>query len=145
MALAKQQDPQTADAIDQRRRILVVDDDRLMLKLMGRMLRQQQCVELAHGGQAALDLLAKDRAFDIVLTDILMPVVDGIQLYQEIARNYPELLDRVIFYTGGVESQSKRDYLDSLPNPCLEKPVDRELLWSTIELLSRSKRGQGLL
>ena len=72
-------------------RILVVDDHPLQAEEFGVLLRNAGCdVTLAGNGREAMDLLRHDLP-DIVLTDLDMPVMDGLELVQVIRRNYPAL------------------------------------------------------
>ena len=72
-------------------RILVVDDDHSQVEEFGVLLRNAGCdVTLAGNGRVAMDLLRRDLP-DIVLTDLEMPVMDGLELVQAIRRDYPAL------------------------------------------------------
>ena len=72
-------------------RILVVDDHRSQAEEFGVLLRNAGCdVTLAGNGREAMDLLRRDLP-DIVLTDLDMPVMDGLELVQAIRRDYPAL------------------------------------------------------
>jgi putative nucleotidyltransferase with HDIG domain len=70
-------------------RILIVDDEPPIRALLGEHLRQEGFhVTLAHNGAAALEVLTKDQ-FELVLTDVRMPGMSGLELLAEIVRTYP--------------------------------------------------------
>ena len=111
-------------------RILVVDDDPRVREAVVRLLSLDG-VDLgqAEHGQAALALLAQDPGFDLVLSDIAMPALDGIGLYRHLSRERPEL--PVILMTGQDSSLANGD---DLPEPplVLRKPLDPATLRAAI-------------
>lgn len=84
-----------------RRRVLVVDDEEFVRQFMQEVLRVCfSCrIEIAVDGQDAVEKLRRE-SFDLVLTDIRMPRLDGLQLRRWIAEHRPELAERVVFVTG---------------------------------------------
>src|SRR4029079_9021657 len=82
------------------RRILVVDDEDDVAALLADALRMDgHSVEVARGGRAALQTLAVDR-YDLIVSDVKMPGLDGPALYRALARVHPALADRFVFVTG---------------------------------------------
>lgn len=112
-------------------RILIVDDSAMMRALIRRVIKLtelpvDEVVEAADGA-AALRLL-ESRDFDLLLTDVNMPGMTGVELLREIARQnrWPEMV-RVIISTDG--STSRRDEAAELDVRCyLEKPFSPEVL-----------------
>jgi CheY-like chemotaxis protein len=62
----------------------------------------------------------------------MMPVMTGMDLYAEIVRAAPQLVGRLVFMTGGAFTPRARAFLESVSNPCLEKPLDTSKLRSII-------------
>jgi CheY-like chemotaxis protein len=62
--------------------------------------------------------------FDAVLLDLMMPEMSGPAFHAELARLAPELAERTIFLTGGAFTPQARAFLDSVPNPSVQKPFD---------------------
>ena len=92
-------------------------------------------------GQPGLRTLETDTDFDVVLCDLMMPMVDGSQIYEKIAEVAPPLLERVIFCTGGAFTPKAKRFTADLTGPVLQKPVEPRLLLSVIEQVSsRSAR-----
>jgi len=111
-------------------RVLVVEDDPRVREAVGRLLTLDGArLGLAEQGQACLDLLERDAAFDLVLSDIAMPVLDGIQLHQRLAQGHPEL--PVILMTGQKDALSALDELRERPT-VLRKPLDPAVLRGAI-------------
>ena len=73
--------PAGGRAAARRARILVVDDEPAILRSMKSLLRHDHDVELADGGRAAIELLKHDIGFDLVLCDLNMPDVDGVDVH----------------------------------------------------------------
>ena len=61
--------------------------------------------------------------FDVILSDIRMPQLDGPSLYRMLRRERPELIAKMAFITGDTLGQKARDFLRSVNRPFLEKPI----------------------
>jgi two-component system NtrC family sensor kinase len=108
-------------------RVLLIDDETMILKAYARMLGDTCDVVTVAGGREALELLRFDRNFDVVICDLMMPYVDGPMIYDEIRRNVPDLLPRMIFCSGGAFTARVRSFAGALGEQALlEKPVPPE-------------------
>jgi CheY-like chemotaxis protein len=114
-------------------RVLVIDDEHMVSSSLARMLGSRYLVTTMHGGREALDLLQKDPSFDVILCDLMMPEMSGMDFFAEIGRKFPALEPRVIFLTGGAFTTGATEFLSRLKNPCLDKPVELKKLIGTIE------------
>jgi DNA-binding NtrC family response regulator len=73
-------------------RVLVVDDDHRLRLAMAQALRWADCeIVEASDGRHALDILSRDANFDVMLSDILMPKMDGIRLLEAVRTFYPDI------------------------------------------------------
>ncbi len=107
-------------------RILVVDDEADVRRSIRRVLKPHE-VTLAAGGEEAWKHLAQGH-FDVVLCDILMPDLTGIELFERTSAERPDLADRFVFMTGGAFTADTRHFLERRAPHRLEKPFDsREL------------------
>lgn len=80
-------------------RILIVDDDVSMLSFLSIALKKSGHDVIAkENGQEALDILTEDHNFDLILSDVIMPGMDGIELSQKVAKILPKL--KIMFITG---------------------------------------------
>jgi CheY-like chemotaxis protein len=105
-----------------RRRVLVIDDEAQICHAIERELADVHDVVVATTGDEALVLLAS-RRFDLILCDVMMPGMDGHELYRRIAAEYPGLERRFVFMTGAL-APNVAQALDGLPNPWLAKPFE---------------------
>ncbi|HVZ35221.1 MAG TPA: ATP-binding protein, partial [Polyangiaceae bacterium] len=120
-------------------RILVVDDNELVLRTVRRMLRDHDVV-LARDGVEALELLEREDPFDLVLSDVVMPRMTGIELYEELLAHHLETARRVVFMSGGAVTAHAEDFLRAVPNRRIEKPFTSAQLSVLIEQCLSERR-----
>jgi len=111
-----------------RGKVLLVDDDDLVGITLTRALRKEHDVTLTTNGKQALDLLVSGERFDVILCDLMMPVMTGMALYAELTARVPEAVSRIVFVTGGAFTSSAEAFLGRVKNERLEKPFDRKSL-----------------
>jgi PAS domain S-box-containing protein len=116
-----------------RPRLLVVDDEPVLATALGRALTPAFDVTVLGNGRDALRLLREDPRFDVILCDLIMPELTGMDLYEELSRTRPALADRIIFMTGGTFTARARNFLEAVPNPALDKPFDITMLHAILE------------
>jgi two-component system NtrC family sensor kinase len=109
-------------------RILVIDDEVMLIRAYRRLLGRQHDVVAAYGGEEALAVLSCDQGFDLILCDLMMPGTDGVGVYECLQRSYPELLQRVVFSSGGPTSARAQEFLRRPGIVCLDKPISSEAL-----------------
>jgi CheY-like chemotaxis protein len=99
---------------------------------MCRVLQEEHEVVGMTSAREALARLAEvdeaERAFDLILLDLMMSEMSGIELHSELVRRSPELARRVVFMTGGAFTPRARAFLQAVPNRCVEKPLDLETI-----------------
>src|SRR6185503_7422602 len=97
---------------------------------MCRVLQEEHEVIGITSARDALSRLSEDteRAFDLILCDLMMSEMSGIELHGELVRRSPELARRVVFMTGGAFTPRARAFLQAVPNRCIEKPLDLETI-----------------
>ncbi len=105
-----------------RGRILLVDDEDGVRNAILHILESQHDIVAAHSGQEAQSLLNIDPAFDLVLCDLMMPNMSGMELYEWLTVEKPNLASQVIFMTGGSFTPKARQFLNETENLCVEKP-----------------------
>jgi signal transduction histidine kinase len=109
-----------------RTRLLIVDDDAMVLSALRRRLRRRCDTVTVLGGVEALARLSEDPDFDSIVCDLMMPEIDGKSFYEAVRKEHPELADRIIFMSGGAFTPRLRKFAAAVPNPVLQKPVSRE-------------------
>lgn len=106
-------------------RVLVIDDDPLIATILKRALeRDGHGVTIEPGGQEAIDRLKTDADFDVVFCDLLMPAVTGMDVFEWVSAQQPQLAPRMVFMSGGVFTGSVAGFLERVDNPRLDKPFE---------------------
>ncbi len=116
----------------ERPRVLLVDDEPQVLEAFARALARSCRVVTAEGGRTAIDLLAADRGFDLVVCDLAMPVVDGPAVHEWASLSAPELVPRLVFTTGGTLSRRTTEFLSRFHGEVLDKPVRRQAVLDAV-------------
>lgn len=112
-----------------RGRVLVVDDDALVSGAIRRTLSRENDVEvLVSARQALAQLTGPELRYDVVLCDLMMPEMTGMDLFDALLKAAPRVTERVVFITGGAFTPAARSFLDRVENPRVEKPFDPESL-----------------
>lgn len=132
-------------------RILLVDDSPVLRTALRRILNPSiDIVEAGNGLEGWKAVIEAKGQFDIVITDMSMPEMDGKGFFLKIQESYPELAQRVIFQTGGTEHLT---WLKQQGQPVLAKPYQVSevqeavgCLWldpasAQVPLLLRTARG----
>jgi PAS domain S-box-containing protein len=106
-----------------RQRVMLVDDEPQVAHSIERLLRRDYDVTIARCGQDAIDHIARGVRFDAIVSDVMMPNMTGIELFEELQRMVPDQAQRLVFLSGGAFTAQTRERLDQLGAPQLEKPV----------------------
>jgi PAS domain S-box-containing protein len=127
-------------------RVLVVDDEPGIAGILAEVLQLDgHVVETVGNGEAALGKLALG-GYELILSDIRMPELDGPSLYRELERRDPRLLRRMIFLTGDTLSPGTREFLENTGVPCLSKPFAlrdvREIVQRVLQTQEHGRDGQ---
>ena len=110
------------------KRILVVDDEVPLASLIAEILSAEgHRVDIAPNGLAALARVEHNE-YDLILSDLRMPELDGPGLYRELERRRPDLLARIAFVTGSAQTPNMEQFLERTGVPILYKPFRLEEL-----------------
>ncbi len=116
--------------------ILVIDDDPDARKPMVRVLeRAGFMVAAVENGLAGLATM-QDRTFQVIVCDIRMPFLDGIQFYGECRRTFPELASRVLFVTAFTDHPEVQAFLRRTGQPVVAKPYEIAEFVQTVQRLA---------
>lgn len=105
-----------------RTRVMIVDDEVLFAKAISRVLATEHDIVTVHNGRRALDLIEDGARFDVILCDMMMPLMTGAQLRDALVVIAPDQAARMIFITGGVLDASSEAFLSEVEH--FEKPCD---------------------
>jgi DNA-binding NtrC family response regulator len=122
-------------------RILVVDDEPGIAEVLAEVFQLDgHVVVMVGNGEEALEKLVVEQ-YDLILSDVRMPDLDGPALYREVERRNPDLLQRFIFLTGDIMSPETSQFLAQTGVPCLSKPFTLEMVREAVQrVLSEASR-----
>jgi CheY-like chemotaxis protein len=124
-------------------RVLIVEDDDPIAKAITRLLGTSFEIVRAVDGVAARDLLIAGGSFDVILSDVNMPRLDGFGLLTWLRVSHPEVVDRVVFMTVDPDSPAARMIALTHVHPVLRKPCTRDLLLDAVRAARKGARGRG--
>jgi PAS domain S-box-containing protein len=117
-------------------RLLIVDDEPMILGALRRSFSSDYHVTCVGDGRRALERIRAGERYDVILCDLMMPEITGMDLYAEMGRLAPDQVERIVFVTGGAFTPRAREFLESIPNARVEKPID----FQNLKLLLRNLR-----
>jgi signal transduction histidine kinase/CheY-like chemotaxis protein len=119
-----------------RRRALIIDDERAVRLALGRYLQRHGWeVDQATDGEEALRILESTppSGYGLVITDLRMPRLSGLDVHDWMAEHRPDLFARLIVTTGDVISPNVQAFLARTPRPVIEKPFELSMLAQVME------------
>jgi CheY-like chemotaxis protein len=111
-------------AARRRGRILVIDDEPMVAKTVQRALSAEHEVVAISSASEALERIRAGERFDVILCDLMMPQMTGMDLHGALLRVEREQAKRMIFLSGGAFTPRARAFLDTTSNQRIEKPFD---------------------
>jgi len=114
-------------------RLLVIDDDQGVLRSIRRMLEPAYSVTAVSSASEALERLGRGERFDLLICDLMMPEVTGIELHEHLRRAAPLLSERMLFITGGAFTPDAGAFLEQVRTRVIEKPIGPVLLRSAVD------------
>ncbi len=139
---ARRESPPVPD-LPRRARLMVVDDEPLVCRALQRILSPPHDVLVHETGRGALAALQADGGYDLVLCDLMMPDLTGMDLHGQVAARSPALADRFVFLTGGAFTDGARDFLQRVRNERVEKPFEPAALRNLVARLLSGPAAQG--
>jgi PAS domain S-box-containing protein len=131
--VAERREPGATAETIRGKRILVVDDEPMVAEILIEILAEDgHRVEVAPNGTVALEKLEAQR-FDLIISDVKMPILDGQGLYRALALHDPGLRQRFVFLTGDTLSAETREFIEMTGAPTLDKPFDAEVVRRVVQ------------
>jgi signal transduction histidine kinase/CheY-like chemotaxis protein len=115
-----------------RGKVLVIDDELMIIKALERLLVNEHEITTATTAGEARERILSGEQYDVILCDLMMPQMTGMDLHAELLLAMPEQASRMVFLTGGAFTPDARSFLDAVPNQRIEKPFDTQHLRSII-------------
>ncbi len=120
-----------------RGRVLVIEDEESLGQAIRRYLGQDHEVEAVTSARVALDRIADGTRYDLILCDLMMPQITGMEVHDRVAAIERTQAERIVFMTGGPFTESARVFFETTPNPRIEKPFDLKTLRHLVNELIR--------
>jgi len=103
-------------------RVLVIDDEPAILRALRRVLAGFHEVVTCQRARDALSLFERGELFDVIICDVMMPDMTGVEFYERTCASFPQLSDRLVFMTGGALSLRAEAFIMTV-GQVLEKPL----------------------
>jgi CheY-like chemotaxis protein len=101
--------------------VLVIDDEPMITRILQKGLARHDVV-VAGQARDALARIERGEAFDVILCDLMMPDVSGIDVHEHLMQTHPEIATRIVFMTGGAFTSKAKQFLATVPNERIDKP-----------------------
>ncbi|HKP64620.1 MAG TPA: response regulator [Polyangiales bacterium] len=125
-------------------RVLVVDDEPMVRNTLARMLSKEYTISVASDAQEALTMISRGERFDLILSDVSMAGMSGMDLHDALAQRHADQAQRMVFLSGGAFTGESIDFLRQMAHRHLEKPFAlsqlRELIRDQLDKLGRCGR-----
>lgn len=115
--------------------VLLVDDSAENLKLLTALLKDEYKLKVAKDGQKAIDIVGEDPNIDLILMDVMMPVMDGFEASAIIRKNPDTKHIPIIFLTGLCDVENERKGFESGATDFITKPVQPDIVKARISTL----------
>jgi CheY-like chemotaxis protein len=113
-------------------RLLFVDDEPILLDALARALEAHYAVDGAVSAQAALELFTAGNEYDLVVCDLMMPRMTGMDLFRALEQRFPSAARRTAFMTGGAFTLPAQEFIASAGRRVLEKPFTNAELFAFV-------------
>ncbi len=127
--LVRIHDPAPAETLDLR--ILIIDDEELLASALARSLRAHE-VHTANRGAVAIELATRVH-FDVILCDLIMPEMTGMEVFEALGAHNPDIHSRFVFMTGATVTAQAQRFTEQVGVPVLRKPFSRAQLMAVLE------------
>jgi len=125
--------PASPVAATRRGRLLIVDDEPVIAETLAQLLSDRHDVDVATSASRALDRMAEFAHYDVILCDLVMPGMTGMQLHAKVEERHPTLATRMRFMTGGAFLPEAETFLRDGKHQAIQKPFDLNALTSLID------------
>ena len=124
--------PPSLGRADRRARVLIIDDEPKIGEVIAAVLSARHDVVAVQDAQRAFDLLDAGQTFDVVLCDLMMPNISGVEVFDAFAR-WPAMLPALVFMTGGAFNDEAAAFLKRAGRPVLYKPFTASELEAVVD------------
>jgi CheY-like chemotaxis protein len=112
--------------------VLLIDDEAFIVAALRRLLGTEHNVTAVMCVTDAIALIEARHHFDVILCDLRMPGLSGIDFYEKLRVLNPAMTERIVFCTGASFSMDARHFFERVPNQVLEKPFDPSVVRAVV-------------
>ena len=116
-----------------RGRVLAIDDEELLGTVIRRALEPVHEVVVVKSAAEALERIGAGERFDVILCDLMMPELSGVDFHRQLTERAPLAAERIVFVTGGAFSREAQEFLERSPHARLDKPFDVATLRALVD------------
>ena len=116
-------------------RTLVIDDEPTLTRILARVIGEDHEVASYNSAHDAITAIRAGARYDVILCDLMMPQMTGMDFHAELVRTLPAQAERVVFMTGGAFTPRAREFLEQVENARIDKPFDLAALRARIAAL----------
>jgi CheY-like chemotaxis protein/two-component sensor histidine kinase len=116
--------PPLATPVGRRGKVMVVDDEPMILRVVAQLLRSEHDVVCESQPRAALARIERGERFDVIVCDLMMPEMTGMVLHANIEALAPEQASAMLFVTGGAFTPAAREFVERFASTTIDKPFD---------------------
>ena len=120
--------------------VMVIDDDLLVRSFVRRALSTEHDVTVESCGEDALARIRRGEHFDMILCDVMMPQMTGLELFDLVSALSPDQAKRIVFITGGAFTGGIQRVLEATGNPRLDKPFHADRLRELVDGILDARR-----
>ncbi len=120
-------------------RVLVIDDEPLIGSTIQRSLKRKHHVTVSMRADEVLVRIRDGEQFDVIVCDLMMPHMTGMEFHAGVVAFAPALAERIIFLTGGAFTAAASEFLENVPNRRLTKPFEVKALIEAVEERMKAK------
>lgn len=117
---------------DPRARLLLVDDEPILLDALTRALEGHYAIDRATSALAALERCAAGNEYDLIVCDLMMPQMSGMDLFRALEQRFPRAALRTAFMTGGAFTLPAQEFIAAAGRRVLEKPFSNDELFAFV-------------
>ena len=121
--------------------VLIIDDEQAVLEVLAQALRSKGYIvdTLSNAGKGLQK--TSEVEYSVILCDIRMPKLNGLELHRQLSKNYPRLAKRIVFITGDTISSKTRMFIEQEGVLCLTKPFELDELYEVIHMIEKDSPG----
>ena len=129
--------PSMTAIVGPRGKVLVVDDEQSLGLAVKKILSKEHDVVALTNARDAVKQITAGQRYDVILSDLMMPEMTGMELYAELRKVAPDQADKLFFMTGDAFTSGAREFLAHVRNPRLEKPFETAALRALVHSMMR--------